>query len=131
MISRKAAIEVVQTHLVKTHEAAVADGCRPGCNVTRDQHVLLHRFYSGVVDVLTDDGLQLNAWRELGEEMARIVASMGPNLRADLLPDWFDERLGMLRTIGRVEADADRKANAAAVPPPAGVRDFGDSHPKV
>ena len=40
---------------------------------------------------------RLNAWRELGEEMARVVASLSAEQREDLLPDWFEPQLSRLR----------------------------------
>lgn len=36
---------------------------------------------------------ELNAWRELGEEMGRILSSMSPEQYEDLCPDWFGPRL--------------------------------------
>jgi len=37
--------------------------------------------------------MKLNGWRELGEEMERIVSFMSKEQRSDLLPDWFMDRL--------------------------------------
>ncbi|HXU02791.1 MAG TPA: hypothetical protein VN903_17620 [Polyangia bacterium] len=36
---------------------------------------------------------QLKAWRELGDEMVRIISAMSPEQAEDLLPDWFGPRL--------------------------------------
>ncbi len=35
----------------------------------------------------------LNGWRELGEEMRRVIEAMSDEQRSDLLPDWFVPRL--------------------------------------
>lgn len=36
---------------------------------------------------------EVNGWREVGEEMGRIVSFMSPEQKDDLLPDWFGPRL--------------------------------------
>lgn len=39
------------------------------------------------------ESAELNAWRELGDEMGRIVSMMTPEDAANYLPDWFGPRL--------------------------------------
>ena len=53
---------------------------------------------------------ELNAWRELGEEMGRIVSLMTPADKEDYLPDWFGPRLFDLQVQAKSGLDA-RLAN--------------------
>lgn len=42
---------------------------------------------------LSPTELELNAWRELGEEMGRVISLMSAETFADWFPDWFGPRL--------------------------------------
>jgi hypothetical protein len=60
---------------------------------------------------------QLNAWRELGDEMERIVSFMSASQRDDLLPDWFAPRLRQMLEMGAtvgavVTQGSDREADS-------------------
>lgn len=59
-----------------------------------------YRALEVVALVRTDENARLReriaAWREVGEEMQRIVSFMTLEQRDDLLPDWFTARLDAL-----------------------------------
>lgn len=38
----------------------------------------------------------INAWREVGEELVRVIQAMTPEQHLDLLPDWFHPRVSEL-----------------------------------
>lgn len=49
---------------------------------------------------MTDVEKELNAWRELGEEMGRVVSLMPTEVFEDWFPDWFGPRLFDLQVTG-------------------------------
>lgn len=53
---------------------------------------------------LSPTELELNAWRELGEEMGRVISLMPAETFADWFPDWFGPRLFDLQVGAKASA---------------------------
>lgn len=53
---------------------------------------------------LSPTQLELNAWRELGEEMGRVISLMPSETFADWFPDWFGPRLFDLQVGAKASA---------------------------
>jgi hypothetical protein len=53
---------------------------------------------------MTETEKELNAWRELGEEMGRVISLMDAETFADWFPDWFGPRLFDLQVQGSAAA---------------------------